>query len=544
VEDPHCRGLMNPSQGRQPKSENRQVTRAAGVVGAATLLSRIFGYVRDMVLASFFGAGMAADAFIAAFRIPNLLRRLFGEGSLSLAFVPVFTDALVNGDREEAHRLAISSLKLLLVCLSVVAIVGVVAAPLIIRAVAPGFATPPEKMALTVTLTRIMFPYVILIGLVALCMGILNVLGHFAAPAVAPLMLNLAMIAAVFTVSRFSDSQTVRVLGLSAGVLLGGILQLALQLPYLVKHGIRFWQRSGLWHPRMRTVGLLMLPTIFGAAVYQINILVGTLLASLLPEGSVSYLYYADRLVQFPLGIFGQAAATAVLPSLSRQAASRDHEGMGETFGHAMRLVLFLTLPAMVGLIVLREPIVALLFQRGEFDIQTTRLTSDALLYYALGLWAFSAVRIVVSTFYAMQDTRTPVISATLAIAANILLGMALMGPMGHCGLALATALSSMVNLTILVVHLRRKLGVIRWRAILSSCLKTLIASGVMAASVIMLCRRLLPDASAVGGIRLLLDVGLAIGAGIAVFCAMAVILRIPEWRKMTDLVKRSLNRS
>lgn len=535
---------MNSSRERQPKSENQQVTRAAGVVGAATLLSRIFGYVRDMVLASFFGAGMAADAFIAAFRIPNLLRRLFGEGSLSLAFVPVFTDALINGDREDAHRLAVSSLKLLLVCLSVVAIVGVVAAPLIIRAVAPGFVSPPEKMALTVTLTRVMFPYVILIGLVALCMGILNVLGHFAAPAVAPLMLNLAMIGAVFVVSRFSDSQTIRVLGLSVGVLLGGILQLAMQLPYLVRHGIRFWKRSGLWHPRMRTVGLLMLPTIFGAAVYQINILVGTLLASLLPEGSVSYLYYADRLVQFPLGIFGQAAATAVLPSLSRQAANRDYSGMGETFGHAMRLVLFLTLPAMVGLIVLRGPIVALLFQRGAFDIQTTRLTSDALLYYALGLWAFSAVRIVVSTFYAMQDTRTPVISATLAIAANILLGMALMGPMGHCGLALATALSSMVNLTILVVELRRKLGVIRWRAILSSCLKTLLASGVMAAVVIMVCRQFFPDASTVGGIRLLLNVGFAISAGIVVFCGMAVILKIPEWQKMTVLVKRSLKRS
>jgi len=255
------------------------------------------------------------------------------------------------------------------------------------------------------------------------------------------------MIVAVFTISRFSDSQTIRVLGLAGGVLLGGILQLVLQLPYLIKHGVRFWKRSGLWHPRMKTVGVLMLPTIFGAAVYQVNILVGTLLASLLPEGSVSYLYYADRLVQFPLGIFGQAAATAVLPSLSRQAAGSDHAGMGDTFGHAMSLVLFLTIPAMVGLITLREPIVAMLFQRGAFDIQTTRLTADALLYYALGLWAFSAVRIVVSTFYAMQDTRTPVISATISIAANILLGVALMGPMRHCGLALATALSSMVIL-------------------------------------------------------------------------------------------------
>ena len=526
------------------KIENQRVTRAAGVVGAATLLSRIFGYVRDMVLASFFGAGMAADAFIAAFRLPNLLRRLFGEGSLSLAFVPVFTDAMVNGDRDDALRLAVSSLKLLLICLSVVAIAGVVAAPLIIQVVAPGFADPPEKMALTVLLTRIMFPYVILIGLVALCMGILNVLGHFAAPAIAPLMLNLAMIVAVFTISRFSDSQTIRVLGLAGGVLLGGILQLVLQLPYLIKHGVRFWKRSGLWHPRMKTVGVLMLPTIFGAAVYQVNILVGTLLASLLPEGSVSYLYYADRLVQFPLGIFGQAAATAVLPSLSRQAAGSDHAGMGDTFGHAMSLVLFLTIPAMVGLITLREPIVAMLFQRGAFDIQTTRLTADALLYYALGLWAFSAVRIVVSTFYAMQDTRTPVISATISIAANILLGVALMGPMRHCGLALATALSSIVNLVFLVVVLRRKLGVIRWQSILSSGLKTLTASGGMAAAVILAQRVIMTGEATFGGFQLAGQVCILIGVGVAAFCGGAIVLNIPEWQQMTALVKRSLKRS
>ncbi|MEE4111230.1 MAG: murein biosynthesis integral membrane protein MurJ, partial [Desulfobacteraceae bacterium] len=305
---------MHSDARHQVKSEHRNVTRAAGVVGAATLLSRVFGYLRDMVLASFFGAGMTADAFIAAFRIPNLLRRLFGEGSLSIAFVPVFTETLLKGGREDGFRLAVSALKLLLVCLSVVSIIGMVAAPTIIQAVAPGFSDLPEKINLTVTLTRVMFPYVALIGLVALCMGILNVLGHFAAPAIAPVLLNLSMIGAVFFASRFSDSETVQSVALAGGVLLGGVLQLALQLPYLARHGVRFWVRSGLWHPAMKKVGLLMLPTIFGAAVYQINILVGTLLASLLSEGSVSYLYYADRLVQFPLGIFAQAAATAVLP--------------------------------------------------------------------------------------------------------------------------------------------------------------------------------------------------------------------------------------
>ncbi|MBC2742769.1 MAG: murein biosynthesis integral membrane protein MurJ [Desulfosarcina sp.] len=513
-------------------------------MGAATLLSRIFGYVRDMVFASFFGAGMAADAFIAAFRIPNLLRRLFGEGSLSIAFVPVLTETMVKGDREDGLRLAVSALKLLLVSLSVIAIIGVVAAPIIIKTVAPGFSNPPEKMALTVVLTRIMFPYVILIGLVALCMGILNVMGHFAAPAIAPVLLNLAMIGSVFAVSRLSDSETVQVMGLAGGVLVGGVLQLALQLPYLVKHGIRFWKKSGLWHPGMRKVGLLMLPTIFGAAVYQINILVGTLLASLLPQGSVSYLYYADRLVQFPLGIFAQAAATAVLPSLSRQAANGDHAGLGDTFGHAMSLVLFITIPAMVGLIVLRDPIVALLFKRGAFDAQTTRLTSDALLYYALGLWAFSAVRIVVSTFYAMQDTRTPVIAATVSIVANILIGIALMGPMKHCGLALATSLASMVNLFILVVVLRKRLGMVRWRPIFSSCLRTLAASGMMALGVVMTCRILIPPETGLGKLQLLTGISAGVIGGSIIFFAAAWMMKIPEWRKVLGLMNRSLNRS
>ncbi|PID40577.1 MAG: murein biosynthesis integral membrane protein MurJ [Proteobacteria bacterium] len=534
---------MSPPVHSRP-DENHSVTRAAGIVGLATLLSRIFGYVRDMVLASFFGAGMAADAFIAAFRLPNLLRRLFGEGSLSLAFVPVFTQAIATGDRDDAMRLAVSSLKLLLVCLSIVAIIGVAAAPLIIQAVAPGFAQPPEKMALTVTLTRIMFPYVIFIGLVALCMGILNAVGHFAAPAIAPLLLNLAMIGVLFTVSRWSDSQTVRVLGLAAGVMLGGFLQLTLQLPFLIRQGVHFWRRSGIWHPRMRTIGLLMLPTIFGAAVYQINILVGTLLASLLPEGSVSYLYYADRLVQFPLGIFGQAAATAVLPSLSRQAASKDFSGMGDTFCHAMSLVLFLTIPAMAGLIILREPIVTMLFQRGGFDGLTTQLTSDALLYYAVGLWAFAAVRIVVSTFYALQDTRTPVISATAAIAVNILLGMALMGPLLHNGLALATALSSMVNLVLLVYMLRKRLGAIRWHTILASCLKTTAASAAMAGCVSLLWRLVDIDALPVGGIQLPVAIGMLIGVGIIAFCGVAVILKIPEWEMVMGIVRRRLRRS
>ncbi|MBW2668506.1 MAG: murein biosynthesis integral membrane protein MurJ, partial [Deltaproteobacteria bacterium] len=239
-------------------------------------------------------------------------------------------------------------------------------------------------------------------------------------------------------------------------------------------------QKAKIFHPGLKKIGRLMLPTIFGAAVYQINILVGTLLASLLAEGSVSYLYYADRLVQFPLGIFAIATATAVLPSLSRQATKKDLQGVRETFSYAMKLIFFITIPSMVGLIVLREPIVALLFKRGAFDATTTHLTAYALLYYSIGLWAFSAVRIVVSTFYALQDTRTPVITGAVSVCANIVLGIILMGPMGHGGLALSTSLASMLNLGLLVWALRTKLGALGLKSITESACKTMICSGIM----------------------------------------------------------------
>jgi len=274
------------------------------------------------------------------------------------------------------------------------------------------------------------------------------------------------------------------VTGLAIGVVIGGVLQLVLQVPFLIKKGFYFWQKAKIFHPGLKKIGLLMLPTIFGAAVYQINILVGTLLASLLAEGSVSYLYYADRLVQFPLGIFAIATATAVLPSLSRQAAKKDLQAVRETFSYAMKLIFFIMIPSMVGLIVLREPIVALLFKRGAFDARTTHLTAYALLYYSIGLWAFAAVRIVVSTFYALQDTKTPVLTAAVSVCANIVLGIILMGPMGHGGLALATSLASMLNLGLLVWALRTKLGALGLKSITESACKTMMCSGIMGAVV------------------------------------------------------------
>ncbi|MBW1696931.1 MAG: murein biosynthesis integral membrane protein MurJ [Deltaproteobacteria bacterium] len=465
-------------------SENARVTKAAGVVGFSTFLSRIFGYIRDMVFAWFFGAGPISDAFIAAFRIPNLFRRLFGEGSLSIALVPVFTEYLTLDGKQEALKLAGSALRVLSILLAVTAVMGIVFAPLIMKAIAYGFTDSPRQFSLTVTLTRIMFPYMVFICLVAFSMGILNALGHFAAPALAPVLLNLAMIGSMVLVSFLSDDMTYRIYGLAAGVLVGGLLQLCLQIPFLIEKGFLFWRKASLYHPGLKRIGTLMIPATFGAAVFQINTLIQTFLASLLPEGSISYLYYADRLVQFPLALFGIATATAVLPSLSRQASEKDFEGVKATFVYAINLVFYITVPSMVGLIVLREPIVALLFKRGAFGGEATKLTAYALLYYAIGLWAFSGVRIVISTFYALQDTKTPVKVAIVAIMANIVLGRLLMVPMGHGGLALALSLSMIINFALLIRALRARLGALGLSGIGGSLLKTVFCSVLMGVAV------------------------------------------------------------
>lgn len=516
-------------------TENTKVTRAAGVVGTATFLSRILGFVRDVVIAGFFGAGLASDAFFVAFRIPNLLRRLFAEGSLTVAFIPVFSEYLTRHGRDEAFSLARSAMRMLSIILAATAVVGIMAAPLIVHIIAPGFTNSPEKYQLCVDLTRFIFPYIFFIGLVALCMGILNVLDHFAAPALAPVFLNLAMITSVLLLSPHLERP---VFGLAVGVLLGGLLQLLLQIPFLLKNGVRFWQKTKIYHPGLKRIGLLMLPAVFGAAVYQINMVIGTLLASLLPEGSVSYLYYADRLVQFPLGIFAIAAATAVLPSLSKQVAEKDFDGLRETFCHAMNFVLFITIPAMAGLVVLREPIVRLLFERGAFDAATVRLTAVALLYYCAGLWAFAAVRIVVSMFYALQDTKTPVKMAVVSIGVNIVMGIVLMGPLKHGGLALATSLASVVNLLLLVWALRRKIGMLGWRSIMVSAGRSVATSLLMGGAVWGMSLWIIPrDHQAT--FRLLLGVTGAVAAGVAVYAVMSYVFGSPEFYRLVNALRR-----
>jgi len=470
---------MKPSEASA--SEKKHVSRAAGTVGFYTFLSRLLGLARDMVIARYFGSGTAADAFFVAFRIPNLLRRLFAEGSLTIAFIPVFGEYLVKKSREDAFLLARVILTLLSAVLALVTALGILLAPWVVRIQAFGFGGSGFKYDLTVLLTRITFPYIFLISLVALFMGMLNSLRHFAAPAAAPIFLNVGIIATTLWISPHLAEPIVAV---AIGVILGGILQVALQIPWILKAGISL---APCWmprHPGVKRIGLLMLPAIFGSAIYQFNQFIGTLLASFLPEGSISWLYYADRLVQFPLGVFAIAISTAALPSLSRQAAEEDLESFNDTLNHALKLVFLITVPSMVGLIILREPIIRILFERGAFDSVSTAMTARALLCYSLGLWAFSGIRVMVSAFYALQDTRTPVKVAALSLVVNLGMSLLLMGPFKHGGLALALSIASTVQFGLLILFLRNRLQTLDLKGILFSIGRCLGASLCMGAGI------------------------------------------------------------
>lgn len=459
-------------------SSDVQVTKAAGIVGTCTTVTRFLGFLRDMVIASAFGTTMAADAYYVAFRIPNTLRRLVGEGALTVAFIPVFVEERQRHE-QAAWALANAVTTFLSLLLLVFTFLGIVFAPLVVRLIAPGFYATPEKFELTVYLSRLTFPYIFFISLGALAMGILNSLRHFLSPALAPMMLNLSLIASVFVLCpRLTPPAT----GLAIGVLLGGVLQLLFQLPALFRRGFRYRINFDYHNPAVRKIGILLLPALFGLAVHQVSVFANTLLASFLPEGSVSYLYYAYRLVEFPLGIFGMAIATAVLPTMSTQSAKGEFEQLAGTLSFALRLMFFIMIPAMVGLIVLRVPIITLLFQRGEFTPEATQKTAQALLYYTLGLSAIAGVRIIVPVFYAMKDTLTPVKCGALSVVLNIGCSLLLMGPLQHSGLALATSVSSFFNLGLLVWLLRRRLGRIGWQEILRSVGKLLLASGVLGA--------------------------------------------------------------
>ena len=458
-------------------SEQDTIARSTGVVSSATFLSRLLGLVREQVFAYLFGAGFAADAFIAAFRIPNLLRDLFAEGALSSAFIPVFTDHLTNRGKEKAWELANLVLNLLLITLCLIVILGIVFSPYIVQLIAPGFGDEAGKQELTTHLSRIMFPFLLLVALAALVMGILNTFRRFGVPALAPTMFNLGMIAGGIFLSPYFDPP---IIGMALGVLLGGFGQLAIQLPVLRKMGFKYRFRISLRHPGVKRILLLMAPATLGLASTQVNIFVNTLIASLLPQGSVSYLNYSFRLMQFPIGVFGVAVATVTFPIISAYAAKKEMGEVLSTFTSSLKLVFFLAIPSAVFLAVASQPVISVLFQHGRFTFLDTVATSQALTFYCIGLFAYSSVRLTASTFYSMGDTKTPVKTSAVAVGVNIVLNLILMGPMGFKGLALAASVASMTNLFLLLVILDKRIGPLNRKDIVSTSLRILSSAALM----------------------------------------------------------------
>ncbi len=460
--------------------EGRRITRRAGVVGAGILLSRAAGFVRDAVIAALFPKRLT-DAFFVAFTIPNTLRALLAEGALSAGYLPVFVETMKTQGRDGARRFVAAALGTVTVVLVAVTALGIALAPLLVHAYASGFQADAEKFALTVRLTRWLFPYLAFMGVGAVAMAVLNALDRFFAPAFAPTLLNVAFIACAFALppllGRFGIAA---IYALAAGALLGGLLQVAVQFPALGREGMLPWPRVDFGHPGVRRVGKLLVPMLLGTAVYQVNILLSRAFASSLPEGSVTYLYYAQRLVELPQGLVANAIATATLPALASLKAHGHDAEFRSTYAYGVRLTLFVALPASALFVVLAVPICAVLFQRGAFDVTMTQATAAALVWMGGASWIVAWVRQTVPAFYACSDTRSPVLAAAADLVVFIALCLVLRGPFLHVGIAMATGGSAFVRLALLVVLLRRKVGPLGLRATGTTLLRTLGATAAL----------------------------------------------------------------
>ncbi len=457
---------MSASPPETPKRAAGQSATASGllrstsIVSAMTLLSRILGLVRDVVFARMFGASLVMDAFLVANRIPNMLRRFFAEGAFSQGFVPVMGRYREQHTDGEAREFAAAVAGTLGVVLFIVTAIGVVAAPVLVAVVAPGFVGDDGRFDLAALMLRFTFPYLLFVSLTAFAGGVLNTYGRFAVPAFTPVLLNVVLIGfAVLLAPRLEQPG----MALAYAVLCAGIVQLLFQLPFLARIRMLGWPRWRPGHAGVKRVLRLMLPAIFGSSVAQLNVLIGGILASLLGVGKISLLYYADRLMEFPLGLFGIALATVTLPYLSRQHATGSHEEFSATLDWSMRLVLLIAAPAALGLAILAGPLVATIFFGGEFDADDVALTALALQAFALGLIGFSYVKVLAPAFFARENTVTPVRIALIALGANFVLSVVFSGyltmtghPAPHAGLALAISVAALLNAGLLYVALRR----------------------------------------------------------------------------------------
>ncbi len=457
---------------------SKQLFKSTLIVSVMTLLSRILGFVRDMLIGQIFGVSAGTDAFFVAFKIPNFLRRLFAEGAFSQAFIPVLAEYKERGSQQALKLFIDKTAGTLAVVLLLITVIGVLAAPVLILLFAPGFSWQGTQHDLAVQMLRLTFPYILFISLVAFAGSILNSHGKFAIPAVTPVLLNICIIAAAIYLAPLMEKPVV---ALAWGVLAAGLLQLLFQFPSLIKLGLLPRLTVDFKDAGVKQVIQLMLPAIFASSIVQINLLLNTLLASFLPAGSVSWLYYSDRLVEFPLGIFGVALATVILPSLSKNHAGDDRIAFSNTLDWGLRFVLLIVIPAALGLFLLAEPILSTLFQYHEFTVHDVQMAGKSLMAYSLGLVGFVMVKILVPAFSSRKDMKTPVRVGIYIMLINIGLGVCLIFPFAHTGLALATSLGALLNAALLLLRLLKEKvyqPVAGWQWFL---LKVMIANGLMA---------------------------------------------------------------
>jgi len=516
---------------QKPSEDTGQIARAAGTVSIAVMCSRILGLVREQVFAAFFGAGFAYDAFVVAFRIPNLLRDLFGEGSLSAAFVSVFSDYDFNRGPAATWRLANNVLVCVAILVSIITLAGMIfAEPLVRLLVNAEFEAIAGKVELTRRMTVIMFPFLTLVSLSSVVMGMLNTKGRFFLPALASSFFNLCSliggVGLALILPRFGYPA---IIGMAFGTLLGGLCQLVGQLPALAGIGFAFRPHLNLRDPGLRRIGRLMVPAVVGLAPFQLNIFVNTYFASSLVEGSLSWLNYAFRFFWFPVGIFGVALSVATLPVMARQVAAKESGRLKETLASSLAMVFCLTLPATVGLIMLGEPIIRVIFEHGRFDAFSTARTAEALTCYAVGLFGYAAVKIIVPVFYALDETRYPVIGSFLVFVANVVIILLTIDRLGHRALALSISLAMTGNFFFLAAMLYRKLGGFSIRYLLAALGK--VAAASLALGLWLWAPRgwlvALLGRGLAGEIALLV---LLIGSGVLVYGAVLYWLRMKEF--------------
>lgn len=528
-----------------PEAATRQVARSAGIVGLAVTGSRVLGLIREQVFAYFFGASREYDAFLTAFRIPNLLRDLFAEGALSAAFVTTFSQYLTAKSEKEAWRLANLVLNGLGLVLIVITALGILFAPAIVDLIAPGFHQFPGKTELTIELTRIMFPFIILVAMAAVAMGILNARDRFGVPASASSFFNLGSIVGGLAFAYLIDPQfgPRAIVGMAIGTVIGGALQCLIQIPSLYGVGFRYRPLLSFTDAGVRKVMRLMGPAVIGAAAVQVNVFVNNYFASYLQNGAISWLNYAFRLMQFPIGVFGVAISMATLPSISRAATRSDMNQFRHTLASSLGLVFFLCVPSACGLIVLARPIIRLIYERGDFSTWDTQQTAAALAFYALGLAGYAAIKVLAPAFYALDDARTPMVISLISIGTNFALNWLLVRHygFGHRGLALSTSCVATLNFAALFLLMRRKMGSIEGRRIGQSLMKIGLAAAIMSAACWWSLGALATRWGGSGFVSAGVTALVPIAVGAMVFLLSCKLLNVNELETITEAIRERL---